>query len=66
MSKITRRTVLTNRGEKPLRRGTLADFFAASPLRNSGLMVEREKDAPRLPDFATTESKSPSGDEESA
>lgn len=29
------------------RRGTLADFFAASPLRESGLVVERSKDSPR-------------------
>ncbi len=29
------------------RSGTLADFFAASPLRGSGLRVERVKDRPR-------------------
>jgi prevent-host-death family protein len=29
------------------RRGTLADFFAASPLVGSGLVVERIKDKPR-------------------
>lgn len=29
------------------RAGTLADFFAASPLRDSGLKVERSKDGPR-------------------
>jgi prevent-host-death family protein len=29
------------------RRGTLADFFAASPLRESGLVVERPQDGPR-------------------
>src|SRR5262249_50274742 len=29
------------------RRGTLADFFAASPLRDSGLEVERPQDGPR-------------------
>lgn len=29
------------------RQGTLADFFAASPLRRSGLKVERIKDRPR-------------------
>ena len=27
--------------------GTLADFFAASPLRGSGLKVRRDKQAPR-------------------
>jgi prevent-host-death family protein len=27
--------------------GTLADFFAASPLRNSGLRIKRPKQAPR-------------------
>jgi prevent-host-death family protein len=27
--------------------GTLADFFAASPLRNSGLQTKRPKQAPR-------------------
>lgn len=37
------------------RKGTLADFFAASPLRNSGLVVERKKDRPRVPDFETAE-----------
>lgn len=29
---------------KTRRQGTLADFFAASPLRNSGLQVERSED----------------------
>ncbi len=29
------------------RRGSLADFFAASPLRGSGLEIERPKDGPR-------------------
>jgi prevent-host-death family protein len=29
------------------RNGTLADFFAASPLRGSGLAVTRAKDRPR-------------------
>lgn len=29
------------------RRGTLADFFAASPLRDSGLEAERSQDGPR-------------------
>ena len=28
--------------------GTLADFFAASPLRNSGLKMTRKKRPPRL------------------
>ena len=32
---------------KTERVGTLADFFAASPLRNSGLKVRRAKQAPR-------------------
>ena len=32
------------RGE---RNGTLADFFAASPLRNSGLTIARRKQPPR-------------------
>jgi prevent-host-death family protein len=29
------------------RKGTLADFFAASPLRDSGLEIERPQDSPR-------------------
>jgi prevent-host-death family protein len=29
------------------RQGTLADFFASSPLRESGLEVERPQDGPR-------------------
>jgi prevent-host-death family protein len=29
------------------RNGTLADFFAASPLKGSGLTVKRAKDRPR-------------------
>ena len=29
------------------RKGTLADFFAASPLRDSGLEIERPQDGPR-------------------
>jgi prevent-host-death family protein len=29
------------------RKGTLADFFAASPLRNSGIDLERIRDKPR-------------------
>jgi prevent-host-death family protein len=32
---------------KTKRVGTLADFFAASPLRDSGLDLERLSDAPR-------------------
>lgn len=32
---------------KTRRRGTLADFFAASPLRGSGLKIRRRKDRPR-------------------
>lgn len=32
---------------KTKRTGTLAEFFAASPLRESGLEVERSKDGPR-------------------
>ena len=32
---------------KTQRQGTLADFFAASPLRDSGLEIERPRDAPR-------------------
>ena len=32
---------------KTQRQGTLADFFAASPLRDSGLEIERPQDGPR-------------------
>ena len=32
---------------KTKRSGNLAEFFAASPLRNSGLVVERSKDRAR-------------------
>src|SRR5262245_34881664 len=32
---------------KTKRKGNLAEFFAASPLRNSGLAIERSKDRPR-------------------
>jgi hypothetical protein len=35
------------RERKTKRRGTLADFFAASPLRESGLEIERPQDGPR-------------------
>ena len=31
------------------RRGDLAEFFAASPLKRSGLKVKRAKDRPRKP-----------------
>jgi prevent-host-death family protein len=33
------------------REGTLADFFAASPLRNSGLEIERLKEVATPPDL---------------
>ena len=36
---------------KTQRQGTLADFFAASPLRGSGLEIERLQDAPREVDL---------------
>lgn len=52
--------VITRRGRKAVvvvaaeewerkrrRKGTLADFFAASPLRDSGLEIERPKSGPR-------------------
>jgi prevent-host-death family protein len=32
---------------KATRKGSLADFFAASPLRNSQLAIERRKERPR-------------------
>jgi prevent-host-death family protein len=32
---------------KTKRQGSLADFFAASPLRESGLEIERPQDRPR-------------------
>ena len=32
---------------KTRRSGNLAEFFAASPLRESGLVIERSKDKPR-------------------
>jgi prevent-host-death family protein len=35
------------RERKTKRKGNLAEFFAASPLRNSGLRIERSKDRPR-------------------
>ena len=34
-------------GRKTRRSGTLSDFFAASPLKASGLKAERAKDRPR-------------------
>lgn len=34
---------------KTRRAGTLADFFAASPLRNSGIELHRRKERPRKP-----------------
>ncbi|HMG50579.1 MAG TPA: type II toxin-antitoxin system Phd/YefM family antitoxin [Inquilinus sp.] len=36
---------------KTKRIGSLADFFAASPLRGSGLEVERDTDGPRETDL---------------
>ena len=36
---------------KTRRTGTLADFFAASPLRDSGLIVERDRGAPVPPEL---------------
>jgi prevent-host-death family protein len=36
---------------KNRRTGSLAEFLAASPLRNSGLIVERAKDPPRKVDL---------------
>lgn len=36
---------------KTKRKGNLAEFFAASPLRRSGLRVERSKEAPRRIDL---------------
>jgi prevent-host-death family protein len=52
--------VITRRGRKAVvvvaaedwerrtqRQGSLADFFAASPLRESGLEIERPQDPPR-------------------
>ncbi|MGA2590778.1 MAG: type II toxin-antitoxin system prevent-host-death family antitoxin [Bryobacteraceae bacterium] len=36
---------------KTRRKGNLAEFFAASPLRNSGLKIERSKDKPRKIDL---------------
>ncbi|MCA1595843.1 MAG: type II toxin-antitoxin system Phd/YefM family antitoxin [Chloroflexi bacterium] len=36
---------------KTKRKGNLAEFFAASPLRNSGLIIERIEDGPRPVDL---------------
>ncbi len=46
--------IIVDAGEwerKTRRSGSLADFFAASPLRGSGLTVERRKDPPRKVDL---------------
>jgi prevent-host-death family protein len=32
---------------KTKRKGSLADFFAESPLRNSGLVIKRDREKPR-------------------
>lgn len=37
--------------KKTKRRGNLAEFFATSPLRASGLKVKRRNDRPRTPDL---------------
>jgi hypothetical protein len=37
----------TPEDNKTKRKGSLADFFAASPLRNSGLIIERDQETPR-------------------
>jgi len=43
---------MSKRSDKTLKhRDSLADFFAASPLRNSGLVLERDKCPPRAIDF---------------
>ncbi|MGH2353843.1 MAG: prevent-host-death protein [Chloroflexota bacterium] len=40
--------VAADEWERKIRRaGNLAEFFAASPLRGSGLEIERRKDGPR-------------------
>lgn len=38
-------------GQKTKRTGNLAEFFAASPLRDSGLKIRRRKDHPRRLDL---------------
>lgn len=37
--------------QRTARRGSLADFFAASPLRSSELTIERLQDLPQDPDL---------------
>lgn len=37
--------------KKTKRRGNLAEFFANSPLRESGIEIERRKDGPRKVDL---------------
>jgi prevent-host-death family protein len=32
---------------KTRRKGSLADFFAGSPLRNSGIVIKRDREKPR-------------------
>jgi hypothetical protein len=44
----------TFKPRKP-RRETLADFFATSPLRNSGLVIDRNKCAPSSPGLTATD-----------
>lgn len=44
--------VAADEWERKTRRvGNLAEFFAASPLRGSGVKVRRAKDRPRRPDL---------------
>ena len=50
MTRQARKAVVAaaeERERKARRQGTLADFFAASPLRRSGLEFERPQDVPR-------------------
>lgn len=42
-------TVLDGPKKKRVRRGTLAEFFASSPLRGAGLKVKRLRERPRKP-----------------
>jgi prevent-host-death family protein len=50
--RITAVVVAAEEWEREKRRkGSLAEFFAASPLRRSGLVVERAKDRPRKIDL---------------
>jgi hypothetical protein len=46
----------------PLRKGTLADFFAASPLVGSGLKIERLKGGFREIDFDALSEEAGSAD----